>query len=495
MLQVEMTGISKQFGGVHALSGVNFFAEAGEIHALMGENGAGKSTLMKILSGAYQRDAGEIRVNNQPAILDGPRAALDQGISIIYQELVIAPSLSVAENIYIDQLSSSGFFVNHRQMAIQAKQALEDIGFGDIDVTRPAGELSIAYQQVVEIAKALTRNASILVLDEPTAVLTSQETEKLFALLLSLREKGVCIIYVSHRLEEIFRICDRVSVLKDGESVGSAPIKQLTEKSLIEMMVGRELSDLFPERNTVIGEPVLSVKALHAGPMVRGVSFSVCAGEVLGFAGLVGAGRTETMRAIFGADRPDSGEITLKGRTIAPRSPEEAIREGIGLLPEDRKEQGVLLDMSVRINGCLRPNSPYQNRLGFINGSKERQGIQALIQQLAVKTASTELAVGALSGGNQQKVALMKWVDMGCDVLIVDEPTRGVDVGARIEIYKVINALAAKGVGIIMVSSELTELIGMCDRVIVMREGQVAGELADDKIRESEIIAMAMGLN
>lgn len=494
MTQVEMRNIRKHFSGVKALKNVSFSAKAGEIHALIGENGAGKSTLMKVLSGAYQRDDGDIFLQGELAHISGPRHAFDLGITVIYQELVLAPSLSVAENIFIDQIASGGFFIKRAEMEVNARRALAEIGFGDIDVSRPAGELPIAYQQVIEICKALTRNSSVLVLDEPTAVLTSHETEKLFELLFQLRARGVCIIYVSHRLDEIFKICDRATILKDGETVGTKNIADITEEQLIEMMIGRELSDLFPQRTSEIGDVILSVKNLNAGRSVRDVSFTLKRGEVLGFSGLVGAGRTETMRAIFGADTRESGQITLNGSLISPRNPRQAIACGIGLLPEDRKTQGVLLEMSVRVNGALRPASPYQNALGFIDGGRERRSIEALVKKLAVKSSSTEALVGDLSGGNQQKVALMKWIDMGSDVLIVDEPTRGVDVGAKIEIYNVINDLATSGVGIIMVSSEMIELIGMCDRVVVMREGQIAGELSGNEIQESEMISLAMGL-
>lgn len=495
MTQVEMIGIAKSFGGVRALKNVSFAARAGEIHALMGENGAGKSTLMKALSGAYRRDSGEIRLDGKSVDIHTPRQALDLGITVIYQELVIAPDLTVAENIFIDHLADGGFLVNRRHIEAEARRLLAEIGFHEIEVHRPAGELSVAYQQIVEICKALTRKSSVLVLDEPSAVLTSHETEKLFQILFRLRERDVCIIYVSHRLEEIFRICDRATVLKDGETVGTVNIADISQHDLISMMVGRELADLFPSRSTRIGETVLSVRRLNAGKMVRDVSFDLRGGEVLGFAGLIGSGRTETMRAIFGADWRESGEINLNGRNIAPKSPKDAIRAGLGLLPEDRKAQGVLLNMSVRVNGSLRPSISFANALGVIDLAGEGEAIRSLVGQLAVKTASIESNVGDLSGGNQQKVALMKWVDMGSDVLIVDEPTRGVDVGAKIEIYKVINDLAERGVGIIMISSEMTELIGMCDRVLVMREGRIAGEVVGDDINEERMIALAMGLD
>ncbi|MCF5025009.1 sugar ABC transporter ATP-binding protein [Pseudomonas lurida] len=491
---VEMLGISKKFGGISALSHAGFSAHAGEIHALMGENGAGKSTLMKILAGAYVRDTGTVSLNGEPVEIRKPGDALKLGISIIYQEFALAAHLSVAENICIDDLGKSRGFVQWAAMRKKARAILDELGFSDIDVRQSVGSLPVAYQQAVEICKALSRNSSVLVFDEPTAVLTSHEAEKLFKILEELRRKGVCIVYVSHRMDEIFRICDRATVLKDGQTVGTLALADITERGLIEMMIGRELSDLFPSRNARIGEVLLEVERLCAGRLVRDVSFNLRAGEVLGFCGLVGAGRTETMRAIFGADRKTSGTVRLNGRELQNRTPREAIANGIGLLPEDRKQQGVLLEMSIRVNGALRPASPYSGRMGWIASSREIQGIEALSKQLSVKTRSIEQLVGDLSGGNQQKVALMKWVDAGSRVLILDEPTRGVDVGAKTEIYRVINDLAEQGVAIIMVSSEMMEVIGMCDRVVVMREGAVAGELAGERIKEQEMICLAMGV-
>ncbi|MCU1785374.1 sugar ABC transporter ATP-binding protein [Pseudomonas sp. 13B_2.1_Bac1] len=491
---VEMRDISKKFGGISALSHAGFSAHAGEIHALMGENGAGKSTLMKILAGAYVRDTGTVSLNGEPVDIRKPGDALKLGISIIYQEFALAPHLSVAENICIDDLGKSRGVVQWAAMRKKARAILDELGFSDIDVRQAVGSLPVAYQQAVEICKALSRNSSVLVFDEPTAVLTSHEAEKLFKILDELRRKGVCIVYVSHRMDEIFRICDRATVLKDGKTVGTLALADVTERGLIEMMIGRELSDLFPPRNAQIGEVLLEVDQLCAGRLVRNVSFNVRAGEVLGFCGLVGAGRTETMRAIFGADRKTSGTLRLNGRELHNRTPREAIANGIGLLPEDRKQQGVLLEMSIRVNGALRPASPYTGRMGWIASGRETQGIEALRKQLSVKTRSIEQRVGDLSGGNQQKVALMKWVDAGCRVLILDEPTRGVDVGAKTEIYRVINALAEQGVAIIMVSSEMIEVIGMCDRVLVMREGAIAGELVGERIKEQQMICLAMGV-
>ncbi|MGG2019758.1 sugar ABC transporter ATP-binding protein [Pseudomonas sp. AO-1] len=491
---VEMLDISKKFGGISALNNATFAAEAGEIHALMGENGAGKSTLMKILSGAYVRDGGAVSLNGEAVDIRKPADALKLGISIIYQEFALAPHLSVAENICIDDLGKSRGLIQWSALRKKARKILDELGFSDINVRQPVGTLPVAYQQAVEICKALSRNSNVLVFDEPTAVLTSHETQKLFKILDDLRRKGACIVYVSHRMDEIFSLCDRATVLKDGRTVATVDLTSITERGLIQMMVGRELSDLFPARQAQIGEVLLTVEHLYAGRQVRDVSFDLRAGEVLGFCGLVGAGRTETMRAIFGADRKTSGTLRLNGREIHNRTPRDAIANGIGLLPEDRKQQGVLLEMSIRVNGALRPNSPYTGSMGWIASAQETRGIEALRRQLAVKSHSIEQLVGDLSGGNQQKVALMKWVGAGCRVLILDEPTRGVDVGAKTEIYRVINDLAAQGVAIIMVSSEMMEIIGMCDRVLVMREGAIAGELSGDRIQEQEMICLAMGV-
>lgn len=491
---VQLRDIHKAFGGISALSGASFNAQAGEIHALMGENGAGKSTLMKILAGAYQRDAGEVLLHQQPVSIDAPADALRLGVSVIYQEFALAPHLSVAENICIDDLGAGQGWVRWARLRAKARRILDALGFAGIDERQAAGTLPVAHQQAVEIAKALSRNASVLVFDEPTAVLTSHETEQLFRILDELRRKGVCIIYVSHRMDEIFRICDRATVLKDGRTVGTWPLSAIDQHALVQRMIGREPSDLFAPRQVTPGQVRLAVEGLCAGPLVRDISFQVRAGEVLGFSGLVGSGRTETMRALFGAERCSAGSIHLDGQLLRNRTPREAISHGIGLLPEDRKQQGVLLDMSIRVNAALRPGSPYTSRCGWIDGSRERAAVEALGKQLRLKSGSIEQAVGDLSGGNQQKVALMKWLDAGCRVLILDEPTRGVDVGAKAEIYRVINELAEAGVAIILVSSEMTELIGLCDRVLVMRDGAIAGELGGSAIEEHAMICLAMGV-
>jgi ribose transport system ATP-binding protein len=490
---LEMSGVSKHFGGIFALNEARFSARAGEIHGLMGENGAGKSTLMKTLAGAYTKDAGEIRLDGKLADIHSPRNAIEQGVSVIYQEFSLAGHLSVAENILIDELGAPGFRVRWDDMVKRARSLLADLGFDDIDPRLPCDALSVAYQQVVEICKALSRDARIIVFDEPTAVLTHHETEKLFRLIKDLRRRGVCIIYISHRLEEIFELCDRVTVLKDGQTVGCWPIAELDEKRLIRLMIGRDLSDLFPPRTARIGDVVLHVEGLDAGPMVRDVSFEVRAGEVLGISGLVGSGRTETMRAIFGADRHSGGRIYLDGREMRISKPGDAVMAGIGMVPEDRKREGVLLDLSIRINGMISPANPHISALGLIRDRAEIAAVTELAKSLRLKASSLDANAGTLSGGNQQKVALMKWLAARCRVLIFDEPTRGVDVGAKVEIYRVINELAEAGAAIVMVSSEMIEVIGMSDRVLVMRHGAVSGEIAKSDITEEAIMALAMG--
>ena len=491
MDRLEMRAISKEFGGIAALRGAGFSARAGEVHALMGENGAGKSTLMKILAGAYDHQGGEIRIDGARVSIHSPQDAIAKGISVIYQEFSLARHLSVAENILIEQLGRR-VLVDRKAMRARAAELLAGMGFADIDPDQVVGGLPVAYQQVVEICKALSRDCSILVLDEPTAVLTTHETEKLFALVRRLRERGVCIIYISHRLDEIFALCDRVTVLKDGATVGTWETAALDHDRLTSLMIGRDLNDFFPPRQAEIGPVALEMRGLSA-PQVHDVSFTVRKGEVLGIGGLVGAGRTEVLRALFGADPRSAGEVLLHGSPTRIRSPGDAVRAGIGLLPEDRKQQGVLLNLPILTNAMLTAVNGNLGPFGLLRPRAERAAAQALREELQLKAASLDAEVGTLSGGNQQKVALMKWLVSGSDVLLLDEPTRGVDVGAKVEIYRVINELAAKGAAVVMVSSEMIELIGMCDRVLVMRAGRVAGELSGPDLTEERIIELAMG--
>ncbi len=492
--RLEMKGITKRFGKVTALNDVSLQIRPGEIHALVGENGAGKSTLMKILSGAYTRDEGTIIVDGEEVNIDGSRSSMDLGIAIIYQEFMLAPDLTVAENIFIDRLTAGGKFINWRRLRADAREQLDKLGFGDINPNVKCGSLSVAYQQVVEICKCLTRNARVLVFDEPTAVLTFKEVRKLFEIIKRLREEGVSIIYISHRMEEIFELSDRITVLKDGGYVTTLNTADTDQQRLVNLMVGREMKDMFPPRHAETGDVVLKVEDLHAGKMVDGVSFEARAGEVLGFYGLVGAGRTETMRAIFGADKRDSGKVYYFGNEVHWKSPKEAVRDQFGLLPEDRKKQGLLVQQSIRMNTTLASLQTKIAPRGIINHGKEKALVKDQLASIQTKYGSTEDMANTLSGGNQQKIVLAKWMTADCRCIVFDEPTRGVDVGAKVEIFNVMNSLAERGVAIIMISSEMPEVIGMCDRVEVMRNGRIAGELKKNELTEDALIAYAMGV-
>jgi ribose transport system ATP-binding protein len=492
--KIEMKDITKHFGGVKALTDVSLKVKKGEVHALIGENGAGKSTLMKILSGAYQKDSGQIFVDGKGVRITSPKASKDLGIAVIYQEFMLAPDLTVAENISIDNLTNSGLIVDWKNLKKVAKEQLSKLGFDDIDPGVKVENLSVAYQQIVEICKCLTRNANVIVFDEPTAVLTFTEIEKLFTIIRKLKSEGVSIIYISHRLDEVFDLCDNITVLKDGKFVNTVSTSSITKEQLVSMMVGRTITQMFPKRHAKIGDEILKVENLNAGKLVKNVSFTVNAGEIVGFSGLVGAGRSETMRAIFGADKIDSGKIIYFGKEVRFNHPKQAISNGFGLLPEDRKKQGLLLEQSIRINSTLASMHKVKNRFDIINHRKEKNYVKDLLQNLNTKYDSSEDNVNSLSGGNQQKIALAKWVSADCKCVVFDEPTRGVDVGAKAEIYKIMNELAAKGVGIIMISSEMTEIIGMCDRVYIMRQGSVSGELDKKSIKENSLIKYAMGV-
>lgn len=494
MNAVEMKHINKKFGGVYALHDASFELRRGEVHALMGENGAGKSTLMKILSGAYAKDAGEILINGEPVEISNPKAARKLGISTIYQEFALARDLTVAENIFIDNMGNGSEFIRWKKIYQQAEDLLRKLGFSNIHAQDKVEDLSVAYQQVVEIAKALSRDAKVLIFDEPTAVLTAREVEQLFRIIAELKEDGVAIVYISHRLEEIFRICDRITVLKDGKYVTTVHTGDITEDELVTKMIGRQLKGFFPKRNAEIADVALKVENLNAGRSVKNISFEVRKGEILGINGLVGAGRTETMRAIFGADKKDSGRILLFGREVQISNPKQAVKAGIGMLPEDRKNDGVLLHMPIKVNVTLASTARYANCIGKIKRKKEIEHVQQLVQELRIKIGGIDHNVSTLSGGNQQKVALSKWLASKCQVLILDEPTRGVDVGAKVEIYKIMNRLAEEGAAIIMISSEMPEIIGMSDRVLVMREGELVGELQKEEIMEESLIKYAMGV-
>ena len=485
----RLTAITKSFGGVHALRGVDFDVQSGEVHALIGENGAGKSTLMRVLGGEMSPSGGEVRIGGKPFEFRDPRAARAMGIAVIHQELALAPDLSVAENIFLGELSQ---VISWSGLRRRARDLIRSLGF-DIDPGRRVGSLAVAHQQVVEIAKALSRKIKIIVFDEPTAVLSTQDAERLHMIIAKLRSEGVGVVYISHRLEEVLAISDRVTVMKDGEVVGTTAAKGLTIDAAIRMMVGRPMAALFPEkRDRTIGEERLGVRDLRAGRLVRGVTFSVRAGEIVGLGGLVGSGRTEVARVIFGADPREGGEIRVNGRPAKVRSPKDAVNAGICLVPEDRKLHGVVLDAPIRVNATMARLSAVVNRFGFLRSGLERALVMDLGRSLRLKASTIEAPVSTLSGGNQQKVVLAKWFHAGGDVIVLDEPTRGVDVGAKSEIYGLVLRLAEAGKAVLVISSEHQELFGLCDRVLVMGEGRLRGELRPPDYSEENLLSLAI---
>ena len=481
---LEMRGIVKSFPGVKALRGVHITLAAGEVLALLGENGAGKSTLMKVLGGAFRADAGVIEIDGIARQFGSPHDSRGAGVAVIYQEFNLVPGLTACENIFLGQELTRAGFVSQAQERRRAAELFQRLGV-EVDLDAPCRRLTTAQQQLVEIAKALASQARIIVMDEPSAALTSHEVGRLFGIVAELKRQGIGVVYISHRLEEIFAVADRVTVLRDGANVGERPITGVTRPELIELMVGRELRDEFPKRSAVIGPTRLEVTGLRRGRAVRDVSFSVRRGEILALTGLVGAGRTETVRLIFGADPRDAGEIRLDGRLLTIRSPRDAIAAGIGLLTEDRKLQGLVLGHSVRENFGL-PNLGRLSRAGFVRLRREREEFERYSATLRIKTSGGEQRAGTLSGGNQQKVVLAKWLARDCDVLIFDEPTRGIDVGGKYEIYLLMNALAEQGKAVVMISSELPEVLGMADRILVLHEGRVTGEIADARAATQE---------
>ncbi len=475
---VEMHRIDKRFPGVHALKAVSFDLQEGEVHALMGENGAGKSTLMKILSGVYQPDSGRILVEGREVTLPSPRAAQDQGIGIIHQELALMKDLTVAQNIFIGREPRLSFGRVDDAKMIRDVEALFRVLNINIDPRRKVDGLSIARQQMVEIAKALSARSRVLIMDEPTAALTDSEINELFAMIARLKADGVGIVYISHKMDEIRRISDRVTVMRDGEYVGTVGAKETPISQIISMMVGRTLTDEVVSIPDLTGaEVALEVKGLNRGREIRDVSFSLKKGEVLGFAGLMGAGRTEVARAIFGADPRDSGEITVHGRKAEIRSPVDAVRAGIGYLSEDRKHFGLALGMDVADNVALASMHRFTGGLGQVRDEAMRKTARDFIRSLGIRTPSERQEVRLLSGGNQQKVVIAKWLLRNCDILIFDEPTRGIDIGAKSEIYKLLADLAAEGKAIIVISSELPEVLRVSHRIAVMCEGRLTGTL------------------
>ncbi|MCY4145033.1 MAG: sugar ABC transporter ATP-binding protein [Chloroflexi bacterium] len=492
---LRMQGINKNFPGVQALKNAHFEVRRGEVHALIGENGAGKSTMIKIVSGVYQPDSGDIQIAGQAAHFGNPREAHLAGIATIYQELGLYPELSVAENIFMGHAPMKTRLglrtIDWERMESGAEDLLAELNIHDLDVGAKVGALNVGNRQRVEIAKALSLDAQILIMDEPTAALTESDVEQLFSIVRLLRQRGVSIIYISHRLNEIFDLADRVTVLRDGETIGTQQVADTSEAELIRMMVGRKIETLFPKQMAQIGAVALELRNLHRPPLTRDISLSVRAGEIVGLAGLVGSGRSETAQVIFGVLPADSGEIIINGAPVTINKPSEAVAQGIGYVPEDRGRQGLIREMTIRENTSMAVLESV-SRYTFINRAQEQSLASQSIEQLSIRATGTEQTTNKLSGGNQQKVVVSKWLASKPKVLIMDEPTRGIDVGAKAEIHRLMSRLAAEqGLAILMISSELPEILAMSDRILVMREGRLVGEFSRDEATQ-EAVAHAM---
>ncbi|WP_295148818.1 sugar ABC transporter ATP-binding protein [Saccharopolyspora sp.] len=486
---VRLDDVSKRFPGVVAVSGVHLDVRAGEVHVLAGENGAGKSTLMKLVAQVEEPSSGTVEVDGRPVSFRGPAAARRLGISMVHQEFALAPDLSVAENLFIGHEPGSAGWISRSAEREQARALLKRVGL-HVDPARPVGKLSTAQQQRVELAKALAVEAKLLILDEPTATLTEQETAELFGIVRELTANGIGVLYISHRLDEIFEIGDRVTVLRDGEVVATRPVAELDESRLVALMVGRDVQNLYPRTHTEPGEVRLRVRGLSRGAAVRDVSFEVRAGEIVGMAGLVGAGRTELARSVFGAEPPDSGSVELDGRELKIRGPADAIAAGIGYLTESRKSDGLALQLGVDKNITLA-KLPMAG--GLIDLGAERRVAQRERDRLRIRVPNIGRPVQALSGGNQQKVVLARWLQTEAEVLLFDEPGRGMDVGAKSEMFGQLDALAVDGKAVVLISSYLPELLNMCDRILVLREGRITGELERAEFSEERIVALATG--
>ncbi len=489
---VRMEHIEKSFPGVHALSDCFFDLKPGEVHALMGENGAGKSTLMKVLTGVYTKDSGTIEVKGQKTEVHGPRHAQQLGISIIHQELNMCQHLTVAQNIFIGREYKKGLFIDEKRMNQAAKQLLDMLKV-DIAPTAKISDLTVAKEQMVEIAKSISHRSDVLIMDEPTASLTTAEIEQLFEIIAQLKSQGVGIVYISHRMDEILRIADRITVMRDGQYINTVNAADTTINDIIKMMIGRELKgNLKPENIQRSDEVVLEAKQLNRGRMIRDVSFHLNKGEVLGFAGLMGSGRTETMRALFGADPLESGEIIIKGQKVKIHSPRDAVKYGISYLSEDRKRFGLALGLDVVTNSVLPSYDRFSSKLGGLVKKKECEvATDEMVKRMETKTPSLHQTVKNLSGGNQQKVIIGKWLIRNSDILVFDEPTRGIDVGAKSEIYNLINDLATSGRSVIVISSELPEIIRLCHRIYVMCEGRITGEVLSEDATQENIMSYA----
>jgi ABC-type sugar transport system ATPase subunit len=490
---VEMRGVSKSFPGVQALNNVHLEVKPGEIHALMGENGAGKSTLMKILNGLYQPDKGEIYLSGKSEKIENPSKALSLGLAMIYQELNPVKDMSVAENIFLgrEPMKKGNLFIDFTKLYEQAKVLLDDFGM-NISPKKKMRELSTAQKQMIEIIKAVSLNAKVIVMDEPTSSLTDEEVTILFKTIERLKKQNVAIIYISHRLEEVFLMADTATVLRDGQYIGKDSIKNLDRDKLISMMVGRELKDVYPKGDSHIGEVLLEVKNLCRNDQFSNISFKVHKGEILGFYGLVGAGRSEVMRSIFGIDRLQNGEMFISGRPVKIKSPRQAIQNGMAMVTEDRKELGLVLCRSIKENITLASLNDCSSG-PFVSSKIEHEKCEDISKKLTVKMSGLKQHAGNLSGGNQQKVVLCKWLITPPKLLILDEPTRGIDVGAKAEIHQLMRQFAEQGMAVIIISSELPEVIGMSDRILVMGEGEIKGEFIRDQFKQDDLLACALG--
>ena len=484
-----MKHISKRFPGVYALKDVSLDLRAGEVHALLGENGAGKSTLIKVLGGIYHAEEGEIEIDGKPVRIESVQDAEKNGIAIIHQELVLVPYMNVAENIYLGREPGKGILADRKQMIREAQKILDDLGM-DINAASLVRDLPIAQQQMVEITKAVSVNSRILVMDEPTSSISEKEVENLFRIMRDLTKKGVGIIYISHKMSELEEICDRVTVMRDGEYVDTKVVKETNKDELIAMMVGRTLTNYYVRDYLEPGEELLRVEHLNDGHRVKDVSFEVRKGEIVGFAGLVGAGRSETMEALFGLTKGSKGDIYIKGQKVDIKTPNDAISKGIALVPESRKEQGLYLIQDVRYNTTIEILKEFIGHL-HVDTKKESDITQKYIDMMKTKTPSQHQTIGNLSGGNQQKVLIGRWLSTNPEILILDEPTRGIDVGAKSEIYAIMNDLLKTGVSIIMISSELPEIINMSDRVYVMADGKVRGCIDHGEVSQETIMQLA----
>lgn len=487
---VSMQHISKEFPGVKALNDVNFELRSGEVMALVGENGAGKSTLMNILSGVYSRDEGTMEILGKSYENLTPKSAQEAGVAIIHQELNMCKDLSVTENIFLGREIKNGISLDEKKMNEIARKILTDLKI-DLKTDQVVGQLPVSKQQMVEIAKALSINARILIMDEPTSSLTAKEIEDLFRIIRELKANGCGIVFISHRLEELAMIADRVTIMRDGQFITRMNYKDTTLDQIIAYMVGREIKEKFPRIQCEKGKKVFEVKNLNAGRLVRDINFSIYEGEIVGFAGLMGAGRTETTRAIFGVDPKESGEIYVDGKEIEINSPRDAIRQGVVLAPEDRRKDGLCTKLSIRDNLALPNLDLVSHHFGVINKGKETTLCNRVRDDLRIKTPSLEINAANLSGGNQQKVVVGKWLARNSRVIIFDEPTRGIDVGAKVEIYHLMNDLKKKGVAVLFVSSEMPEIMGFADRIIVMCDGRITGEVMADEATQEEVMTLA----